>query len=203
MAQDRDGRCIAPKSLERLRNVVIASFAQGSFRDLKIRDIARQAKVGPATIYKYFGSKDELLFACIQPEVQALGASLLAAKAASENEHSRERMRDFADIFISFYLKHRQIGEIVYLTIPVRNWIDNPAFIQVQKLAVGADILRDGQVRGEIRSDVSAEMLIDLMAGAIHRYMMRTLLSPTSLTEVAHADRLIGIFWPMIASSGS
>jgi hypothetical protein len=112
-------------------------------------------------------------------------------------------MRDFADIFISFYLKHRQIGEIVYLTIPVRNWIDNPAFIQVQKLAVGADILRDGQVRGEIRSDVSAEMLIDLMAGAIHRYMMRTLLSPTSLTEVAHADRLIGIFWPMIASSGS
>ena len=199
MTPPRDGRLISTEHLEKLRGTVIELFAAGSFQSVGMRDIARRAGVGPATIYKYFGSKDELIFACIQPEMQQLGQRLLAVSEARRDAPTRSRFEGFAEEFVSFYAEHRQIGEIVYLTIPARNWVENRAFIQTQQLGVGAEILRDGQARGEVRTDVPPELLIELMAGAVHRYMMRMLLAPADeRTGQQHAALLFSLFWPML-----
>jgi len=203
MIPPRDGRFISPASLEKLRATVIELFAAGSFASVGMRDIARRAGVGPATIYKYFGSKDALIFACIQPEIAELGRRLAAASAQHRMDTTRTRLHAFAHAFIGFYIEHLQIGEIVYLTLPARNWVENEAFIQTQQLGVGAEILRDGQARGEIRGDVAPELLIELLAGAVHRYMMRLLLSPGPHDPERHAEHLFAIFWPMLAQADS
>lgn len=198
MSSHRDGRFIAPDSLERLRTTVIALFAAGTFRTVGMREIARQAGVGPATIYKYFGSKDELIFACIQPELLALGQQLRDATEQTRDLPTRQRFLAFGHAFVGFYLTHRQIGEVVYLTIPARNWIDNDAFVQTQQLALGAQILHEGQQRGEVRGDVPAPLLIELVAGATHRYLMRLLSTSEHHDPHEHAERLFRICWPML-----
>jgi AcrR family transcriptional regulator len=198
MASSRDGRLISPESLERLRETVIELFAAGSFDAVGMRAIASQAGVGPATIYKYFGTKEELIFACIQPEITELGRRLVVASQTCSEAHTRERFGRFADTLIGFYIEHRQVGEIVYLTISARNWIENTRFIQTQQLGVGAEILRQGQARGEVRGDVPPELLVELLAGAVHRYMMRLMLTPGEHDPLAHSRRLQTIFWPML-----
>lgn len=201
MTAPRDGRLISKEHLEKLRGTVIKLFAAGDFESVGMRDIAKQAGVGPATIYKYFGSKDELIFACIQPEMQALGQRLLEVSAAHRDGPTRDRFYAFAEVFIGFYVDHRQIGEIVYLTIPTRNWVENLKFIQTQQIGTGVEILRDGQQRGEVRSDASPELLIALLSGAVHRYMMHMLLEePDGRTGREHAEMLFRLFWPMLES---
>ena len=165
--------------------------------------IARGAGVGPATIYKYFGSKDELIFACVQPEVRELGRRLTDVGTTTAAQHTHERLQAFSRTFIGFYLTHRQIGEVVYLTIPARNWVEDANFIQTQQLAVGVEILQQGQERGEVRDDVSAVLLLELMAGAMHRYMMRLLLAGGEADSNAHADLLLSVFWPMLVAQAA
>ena len=65
-----DKRTLAPEALENLRKTVIELFANGLFHEVGIREIASKAKVSPQTIYKYFGNKDELIFACIEPDLK-------------------------------------------------------------------------------------------------------------------------------------
>lgn len=193
----QDRRNISPKMLEKLRNTVIELFSQGLFHKVGIRDIAKQAGVGPQTIYKYFGNKDTLIFACITPELTELEQSI-RAQVEQHSGNALVQLNAFITTFVSFYLTHRELAEIVFLTIPARQRMTDPVFSDRYLVKLLEEILYEGQKQGCIRKDVPAFDLHDTLFGAFTQYIIRKLYQPPVNDVPAECERLTRLINPLI-----
>ncbi len=194
-----DRRNISSETLEKLRTTVIDLFSKGLFHKVGIREIAKQAQVGPQTIYKYFGNKERLIFACIQPELARLNEALEATLNTTQGD-ALNTLEALISTFVGYYLRHRQLAEIVYLTIPMRQWILNPEFTQDQTLNYFVQALQQGQAQGSIRPDVKPEELLDLMTGGFSRYITRKISSADSIDVEAECAYLYALAEPMFVA---
>jgi AcrR family transcriptional regulator len=194
-----DQRIINPKALEKLRLTVIDLFAQGLFQDVGMREIATRAKVGLATIYKYFGNKDELVFACIHQDLAYLGELLNSSYQTHKTQDSRQQLKACLTCMVEFYLNHRQIAEIVYLNVPTRLWVSETQPMQIQQVKLMREIIVKGQKKGEIRGDQPIEVMVQLLLGGIFRYLVAYLLNQLPQkkpTEVS--QEIFECLWPML-----
>lgn len=192
-----DGRQIGAKTWEKLRRTVIDLFAAGLFHEVGIRDIAKQAGVGPQTIYKYFGSKEELIFRSCELELQELTSRL--KKAVEEAEGNVEaQISAFNNTFVAFYIEHRQIAQIIYMNIPMKNLVVNPEYMQHEQMKILGDLLDSGQRQGQVRTDADSQVLVNLLAGAIGRYIVSRLLSDEELIPQQEAVTVRRLLWPLV-----
>lgn len=194
-----DRRNISSDTLEKLRSTVIDLFSQGLFHKVGIREIAKQAQVGPQTIYKYFGNKDQLIFACIRPELARLNDALKIT-ANNTQGNSLDTLKALISAFVGYYLRHRRLAEIVYMTIPARQWVIDPEFTQHETLNYFVQALRKGQTEGTIRTDANPEELLDLMAGGFGRYITRKISNPDPINVDAECAHLYALAEPMFVA---
>ncbi|MGH1372178.1 MAG: TetR/AcrR family transcriptional regulator [Cellvibrionaceae bacterium] len=194
-----DRRNISSDTLEKLRSTVIDLFSKGLFHKVGIREIAKQAQVGPQTIYKYFGNKDQLIFACIRPELARLNETL---KHTSDDTPGTalDTLKALISTFVGYYLRNRRLAEIVYMTIPARQWVIDPEFAQHETLSYFAQALKQGQTEGSIRTDANPEELLDLMAGAFGRYITRKITNPEPINIDAECAHLYALAEPMFVA---
>ncbi|GAB3097664.1 TetR/AcrR family transcriptional regulator [Aestuariicella hydrocarbonica] len=196
----QDRRTISPEMLEKLRVTVIEFFSQGLFHQVGIRDIAKKAGVGPQTIYKYFGNKDSLIFACILPDLAHLEEEV-RQKIDQTSGNALDQLDTFLTTVVSFYLAHPQLAEIVFLSITARQRTIDPQFSERYLVKLLEDILAQGQQQGCVRADASVMDLHDTLSGAFSQYITRKLTEPSSLKTMdiaAECQRLIRLTRPLI-----
>ena len=63
---------ISPAIQARIEAAVLATFSEQEFHKVSLIEIARQANVSLQTIYKYYGSKEALLFGTLDTHLGAL-----------------------------------------------------------------------------------------------------------------------------------
>lgn len=195
----KDRRKISPESLERLRQTVIELFSEGLFHQVGLREIAKRAGVGLQTIYKYFGSKDDLIIAAIERDMHYLTAILVDAGEKSQDLSAKESFEVFGKLFFDFYFEKIHVAQIVFMNVPNRYWVIHPEFVQNKQLEIMARIIIKGQKSGEIRDDVEASLLVQIIAGAIGRYMVNVLNSDSiPKSGKRAAEETFKILWPML-----
>ncbi len=187
---DQDRRRIRPETLEKLRQVVIRQFASRLYVDVGIREIIREAGVSPKTVYKYFGSKDQLLLACVEADLRQLRSDVTAALASVPE--LGQKLDRFVQVVADFYVKNTEVARIVFLMIPVGRWMQEPAFLQAhirqpfEKMLVAA--AEDGQIPAE---DVT--VLTDLLLGGAQRVLTSWLL--TGQQDLPATVRVVQSTW--------
>lgn len=87
-------------SKEKILNSAIYLFSQKSFADVSIRDIAKEAAVSPALIYKYFDNQQHLHMTALKIEAKKLISELNTA-------HSLEQL-------VETYLHHMYKKDMLY-----------------------------------------------------------------------------------------
>jgi AcrR family transcriptional regulator len=65
---------------ERLERTALRLFAEHGFDNVTVEDVCREAQVGPATFYRHFGAKEEVVFAYEAGFEAALRAAVAAAR---------------------------------------------------------------------------------------------------------------------------
>lgn len=197
-----DKRKISPESLEKLRKTVIELFAEGLFHQIGLREIAKRAGVGLQTIYKYFGNKDELIIAAIEQDLDELTLRMSEAAQQSAGLSVKQQFYAVGHEFFDFYLSNRHIALIVFMNVPHRYWVVNPKFIQNDQLVIMENIVRAGQQSGEVRNDCDANLLVQMVAGAINRLMVNILNVDAMPQNGDDANQLsANILWPMLAKN--
>src|ERR1700742_4374542 len=73
-AVPRKPRADAQRNRERILQVAKAAFTR-SGADISLDDVARQAEVGPGTLYRHFPTREALLEAVYRTEVERLAAA--------------------------------------------------------------------------------------------------------------------------------
>jgi len=157
-------------------DAVYALLQEKSVRDLTIEAVAKRAKVGKPTIYKWWSTKATLVLAML---CERMAPNLEVPTVLTAEESLRFRVRRLIDAF------NGPFGKIVAGLIAEGQ--SEPAVLQEffdrwvspRRNATIADLQR-GRTAGELRSATDAELLNDAIFGAIY---YRLLLRSGSLTR--------------------
>ena len=175
----------APVSREAILDAVHRLLQEGSVRDLTMEAIARRAGVGKPTLYRWWPSKAALVVDMFMARIAAEeGAEPSPAGPAAEE--LRTRMRRMVRELNGVYGK-------VLADLIAEGQSDPGVLRELFDRKIGprrdstAAMIERGQASGELRQDLDAEVVVDMLAGPMY---YRLLLRHAPLTE-AYADALV------------
>lgn len=176
---------------ERIVNAAFDVFGEAEvFHQATMRDIARRAGIGQATIYKYFKDKESL-------------ANSILTERDAEGRRDLERhlqgikgilnkLRKMTWWYLNFYEQNWQYGWVVYVNMPVTTWIKAPYATVTLKSTnrLLRDILEEGQKAGEVRLDLDMHLTSCLYFGGLRQLVTLWLLRNRSYNLTDYSDKL-------------
>jgi AcrR family transcriptional regulator len=184
---EADGKRGRPRSLEchgAILDSVLQLMQKDGYNAVTIEGVARHAGVGKQTIYRWWGSRAELILEAF-------------ANHAADVVPTPDRgsLREDLDVFMSAGFKRlsRDYGAIMRglmadaVLDPDFNKILREAFI-LKRRAATMQILQRGVERGEIARDADLELMIDMLFGPV---WLRLLVQHAKL-DAKFASQLVG-----------
>jgi AcrR family transcriptional regulator len=154
-----------------IMDAVYALLQKKSVRDLTMEEVARRAKVGKPTLYKWWPTKATLVLAML---CERMAPNLEKPTILTAEESLRLRVRRLIDAFngpfgkIVAGLIAESQGEPAILQEFLNRWVSP------RRTATVADLQR-GKNAGELRSETEPEVLNDAIFGAIYyRLLLRS-----------------------------
>jgi AcrR family transcriptional regulator len=169
-ASNGRGRQRSEESEEAILSAVIQLLRSKPLRDISIEEIARKAGVGKATIYKWWPSKAYLAFDAFSKRLREM---VPIRDTGNSERNFKEQLYALFAFFdspagklLGQFLGEGQIDEeFAYLF--------RERFIKPRRVLVGA-IFDRAVERGEIRSDLDRELVLDMIYGpGFYRMMIR------------------------------
>jgi AcrR family transcriptional regulator len=152
-ATARPLRADAQRNREKLLTAAMAAFAEEG-EDVALETVASRAGVGIGTFYRHFPSRDALIIAAYQHEVD----SLCAASAELLNSRpADEALSAWAERFADYIATKRSMGDA--LRTAVCSAADSAMFADTRERILGALrlLLDAGAADGTLRRDVDPE----------------------------------------------
>ena len=151
-----------------IMDAVYALLQEKPVRDLTMESVAKQAKVGKPTLYKWWPTKATLVLAML---CERMAPKLEKPTALSAEESLRFRVRSLIDAF------NGPFGKIVAGLIAegqsepsvLKEFFDR--WVSPRRNATIADLQR-GKDAGELESDTGPDLLNDAIFGAIYYRML-------------------------------
>lgn len=181
---------------EQARVALLALLAEAPVHRIAMRDAARRAGVGLATLYKYFGGKEAMVPAVLTPELDGLVEAL--SLASRREVGVKARFRAVLEASVVFARDHEDAARAVILNLPAGIWSDAPEAWPGRRRAVLAQILKNGRHDGSVRTDLTPEDLADLTLGAVDRAVEKALRTGEVLEPEKVAGRLFTLLWPAV-----
>jgi len=156
----------------RLVRAATEIFAERGYASTRVADIAERAGVGKGTVYEYFSSKEELLFAVFESINEEISARV--KQALSEDGSPRERLLALLGLGADVVAEQVELQPVI-----LDFWAASrgKAFEASYREAVVAsyqlfrgmisDFIRGGQQGGEFRADIDAEALATTVVAAV------------------------------------
>jgi AcrR family transcriptional regulator len=157
-APRRAARSDALRNLDALLDAAKTVFANAGV-DAPVRDIAQEAGVGVATVYRHFPQRAQLIAAVFRREIDAcVEAAPLLAEAHEPAEALKQWMRRYA----CFIATKRGLATALHSGDPAYDGL--PEYFET-RLTPALDMLLDTAAReGQIRRDIKADELLNAAA---------------------------------------
>ena len=157
----RTPRADAARNRERVLGAATRVFAI-SDTEPSLREIAREAGVGIATLYRHFPTRESLVEAVYEDQVRRLTAG---ARQLLDRLSPSEALRQWMDLFADWLAtKH---GMLDTLTAMIDAGEIAQAETREELLGAIAVILDAGQIAGDIRTDVTPEDVATSLLGIL------------------------------------
>lgn len=152
-------RADAQRNRDKLLAAATEAFAEEG-EDVALETVAARAGVGIGTLYRHFPSRDALIVAAYQQEVDALcaaAAELLATQPADE------ALRAWAERFADYIATKRAMGDALRSAVAS----DSALFADTRERILGAlRLLLDAGARaGTLRADVAPDDVMRVING--------------------------------------
>jgi TetR/AcrR family fatty acid metabolism transcriptional regulator len=151
----------------RILDAAIRVFASKGFHKARVSDIAREAGIAYGLVYHYFKNKEQILDTLFEERwtgfIEAVEG--IAASAAS----TEEKLVAITALILGAYRVRPEWVKVFVLEIQRSSRFAKPGQIRaVGKLfnAV-ARVLRDGQAKGEVRSDLDPDVACYIVVGGL------------------------------------
>lgn len=184
---------IRPELRAKLRAAVLKAFSEQDFHNVDMRSIAAECEMSFATIYKYFGDKERLLFAFASEWLGDLRLRLEEGMAGLESP--REKLRKCLWIHLRYFEENPDIGRVLFMAIPLQRWMRDVTFVQSEFFRPMLQLVKQAQADGIIDDGVQAFQVIDFFVGAMQRSIIMWEYRKRSYGLTEQFDRLFKMFW--------
>jgi AcrR family transcriptional regulator len=152
------------KTKLKLIEAAVQVISKKGFRDATMREIAEKAKVGDATIYKYFPTKEGILFGYFEVRLDDLIESLKGIP--DFNKYSlQEQLHTLIETNLEIFAKDRAFIQVAYEGVFLTNWIAAASGSKATKerfLEIVDDLVTAAVEVGEIESPPFKNFLYEL-----------------------------------------
>ena len=131
-----------------------------------VEEIARQADVARATVFKYFPRKQLFLFAFMERMLEQFRSEIGSPADWPGTAHSQ--LHDLFSRLVELSERHREVSSRLMLESIRSVWLhsrEQPAVRQLERMIRG--VLRNGQQRGELSTHVDPELGAELLGATL------------------------------------
>jgi len=186
---------INPKTARRDRIITSALkiFAEKGFQDATISEISKAAGVSDATVYEYFNSKEELLFAI--PEEITEDALRGAERILPFLRGVDSKLRALVQIYMTLYEKNPQYSALIMLHLKTnRNFLKTKAYEVIRTAArMLLSCIQEGIEDGTFKKDIDPYLVRSMILGTIEHLCTRWHLLGTPSNLVEQVDPLVDL----------
>lgn len=195
MSNNRDK--LDPAVRMRIETAALQVFADNAYPDVGMGDVARAANSSLQTLYKYYGSKEALLFACLN--------NLLSKMAEQMMEHLqgiqtyKDRLRKVFWVVLDFSEKYPQLHQVLMNSVYFSNWREDPSFTQPELSRMLINVISEGRAQGVLTDELSEPTILDFFYGVLFRMVWMKQIRGHKQSLTAQADVLFEHLWRAIA----
>ena len=121
-------------TLDRIENAVLELFTNHDFNSVPLIEVARTANVSLQTIYKYFGSKEQLVAYVLDATLSRLANRMIDHLEGIEDY--RERLRKTLWVMLDYFDKHPKVILLLTVSIPASRYQDLPVYESPELMGV-------------------------------------------------------------------
>lgn len=160
----RPGRPRSDEARQAILESTLALLKETGFNDLSVEGIAARAGVGKATVYRWWPNKAALV---IEAFLQIVGPELRFPKGDSVRDTIQQQMRRVTKLW------RGEVGAVLASIIGAgqsqpemleairKNWVE-------PRRAEARALIQKAQMKGEIRADIPADTMLDILYGAFY-----------------------------------
>jgi AcrR family transcriptional regulator len=148
----------------RILESAVQVISKNGFRDATMRDIAQHAKIGDATIYKYFPTKEDILHGYFRANMEELIDRIRNLPDFNEYKF-QEQLHLLLETHLEILEKDRAFVQIAYENVFSSNWLHAGTSSQGTKdrfFEVAEDLLTSAIEAGEIPEPPFKKFLYEL-----------------------------------------
>ncbi|WP_423824014.1 TetR/AcrR family transcriptional regulator [Salinisphaera sp. SPP-AMP-43] len=189
---------IDPGTRRRIEEAARVLFAEREFHRVKLIDVAKHAHISLQTLYKYYGSKETVLFASLDTWLSTLAQRMIDHLHGIEN--FRDRLRKVFWVLLDYFERQPEVAQIILSSVYLNTWRDDDTFRQPELMSVFLGVIREGRESGILSSTVSEVEISDFIWGVANRNVGMWLMRGRKHGLAERAPVLFEMIWRGIAS---
>jgi AcrR family transcriptional regulator len=180
--------------------VVLRQFSRKDFHAVNIRDISKESGISTGTIYKYFSSKEDILFSIIDEKLRDL-ASLLRMHIAG-TEDIREMFRKLFWVTMNFFDNNPELAITAFITVPLKSFMANKSYKRETEIDILNGIIEKAKKRGAVISDIENHYFADLYIMIMNRHIQNWYVHGMKWKLADSINNFFDFFWKVVAPLG-
>ena len=191
------GRLKIPEKLkQRLYPAVLELFSDYDFHRVNIREISKRTGVSSGTIYKYFRSKENLIFTILDEQIAQI--SVLISYHIVGMADIKEIFRKVFWVTMDFYDHNPGVAVTAFITVPMRTWMQDGSYKKQYDLSILKQHLDLARNKGEIDPDISNRQVIDAYFMVCYRYIHNWYYAGMNYRLTEKLDEYFKLFWKIM-----
>ena len=191
------GRLKIPEKLkQRLYPAVLELFSDYDFHRVNIREISKRTGVSSGTIYKYFRSKEDLIFTILDEQIAQI--SVLISYHINGMADIKEIFRKVFWVTMDFYDHNPGVAVTAFITVPMRTWMQDGSYKKQYDLSILKQHLDLARNKGEIDPDISSRQVIDAYYMVCYRYIHNWYYAGMNYKLTERLDEYFKLFWKIM-----
>jgi len=199
--ETRASPMLPDKLKARLYPVVLDLFSRKDFHQVHMREICSRSGLSLSTVYKYFPSKERLLFTILDQKISEIGE--LMEFHLQGLESTREIFRKIFWVTMDYYDRNPGVAITAFITVPMRNWMREASYRRNDGYHIMNRVTRHGHDRGEIDPTIKSRQIMDLYFMFCHRQIQLWYYHGMKWPLVSTIPGFFDLFWKSVSLPGT
>lgn len=195
------GAAFPEKLKQRLYPVVLELFADSDFHQVNIREIYKKSGISPSTIYRYFPSKEDLLFTILDEKIGEIG--VLVREHIKGIESAREILRKIFWVTMDYYDRNPGVAVTAFITVPMRAWMKERSYRREDASVILAEVVKRARERGEIDPSIRTSQILDQYYMHCYRQIHLWYFNGMTTRLVDRIPVFFDVFWKTLGPPSS
>ncbi len=189
---------MSDKIKARLYPVVLELFSENDFHRVNMREISNRTGVSSGTIYKYFKSKEDLIFAILDEKIFEINDLVNSQIIGMTN--IKEIFRRVFWVTMDFYDKNPGVAITAFITVPMRTWMKEQTYQRRDNLAVIKTHIDNARKMKTIDTKITDKQFMDIYYMICYRHIHNWYYSGMNQKLTDTIDEFFELFWKILKS---